>query len=111
MLHLLDSSSAMLAKAPKSRAADNGAALVQELAAGLDAADEPGKLPEIISRYTAWQQEFFDQLMQSSRQEMKPPEPGPSPDAGLRQLQDEVTQLKQYLINEIRLFRQELGKR
>jgi hypothetical protein len=104
LLHLLDSSSAMLAKAPDSKTADSGAALVQELAVGLDAAEEPGKLPEIISRYTAWQQDFFNQLMTDGSR------PVSSPDAGLRQLQDEVTQLKQDLISEIRLLRQELGK-
>ena len=104
LLHLLDSSSAMLAKAPGGRAADSGAALVQELAAGLDASDEPGKLPEIISRYTAWQQDFFDQLVTDG------PRPASSPDPGLQQLQGEVAQLKQELISEIRLLRQELGK-
>ena len=80
----------------------DGCAVVQELASSLALNEEPAALAATVSRYTAWQRQFFEQLLKEKN----------SPDtAGIvaAESQEEgVVQLQQLLHNEFRQLRQEL---
>ncbi|WP_417910437.1 hypothetical protein [Candidatus Electronema sp. PJ] len=102
MLNLLDTSAAMLAKAPPGAAGN--AAIVQELAAGLDKAEEPRVLADMISRYTSWQQDFFTQIISSGQQG----EDNGSEERVPLSIQKGFSQLKQELMEEFRQLRKEL---
>jgi pilus assembly protein FimV len=104
ILNLLDSSASLLAKTPHSGAVSG--AIVQELAAGMDKAEDPLALAGMISRYTAWQQEFFTQISHSGQQA----EQGWTEAAGLQTVQEEFSQLRKEMQDEFRLLRQELAE-
>ncbi|WP_417911911.1 hypothetical protein [Candidatus Electronema sp. TJ] len=100
VLDLLESSTSMLAKAPLQM--KDGCAVVQELASSLALNEEPAALAATVSRYTAWQRQFFEQLLKEKN----------SPDtAGIVEAESQeegVVQLQQLLHNEFRQLRQEL---
>ncbi|WP_417914092.1 hypothetical protein [Candidatus Electronema sp. JM] len=96
VLDLLDTSSALLAKAPQTAAS---AAIVQELAAGLNKAEEPSALAELISQYTSWQKNFFSQILHGGQHEE---------DADGHVPPQTLAQLRQEMREEFRQLRQEM---
>ncbi|MGX9726420.1 MAG: hypothetical protein ACTFAK_03570 [Candidatus Electronema sp. VV] len=103
VLNLLDSSAALLAQAPEGAAAGGGA-VMQELAAALDRAEEPEVLADAVSRYTAWQQDFFAALLRSRPQL---PQEAAAED-GLGLVREEFSRLKQELLTEFSQLRKEM---
>jgi hypothetical protein len=101
VLDMLESSAAMLAKAPQQRG--DFSAIVRKLASGLAKADEPAALAATVSCYTAWQRQFFDQLLNGKNAPAARQEEENQPEfiAKIRQeLHDEFRQLRQELLEE-----------
>jgi hypothetical protein len=89
----------MLAKAPQ-HSGEDARMIVQELASGLATADEPAALAATVSRYTAWQRQFFDQLIKEKT--------SPVERKGAESQPESIAQLRQELYAEFRQLRQEL---
>jgi pilus assembly protein FimV len=107
VLNLIDSSVIMLAKAPHGTVVSS--AIVKELVAALNKAETPAMLANMISRYTAWQRDFFEQILLSKEQQKValPKESSPE-DAGLRLVQEKFSQLKLEMMEEFNRLRQEM---
>lgn len=103
VLNLLDSSASLIARAP----AADGSAIVGELAAGLEKAEDLAVLAEMISRYTAWQEDFFAKIM-ASRETSMPEEVIETEKTGLHQLQEGVSSLRETVMAEFSQLRKEL---
>ncbi|CAK8715712.1 MAG: hypothetical protein CDV28_11422 [Candidatus Electronema aureum] len=107
VLNLIDSSVVMLAKTPQGTVVSS--AIVKELAAALNKAETPAVLADMISRYTAWQRDFFEQILLSKEQQKValPKESSPE-DVGLRLIQEKFSQLKLEMMEEFDRLRQEI---
>ncbi|MCW5205497.1 hypothetical protein VU08_00990 [Desulfobulbus sp. F5] len=107
VLNLIDSSVVMLAKAPHGTVVSS--AIVKELVAALNKAETPVVLANMISRYTAWQRDFFEQIILSKEQQKValPKESSPE-DVGLRLVQEKFSQLKLEMMEEFNRLRQEM---
>ncbi len=77
---------------------------MQELASALERADEPETLAEAVSRYTAWQQDFFAGLLRCRPQI---PE-ATAQDDSLGLVREEFSQLKQEMLTEFSQLRKEM---
>ncbi len=86
-------------------AADTGS-IVQELAAGLEDADNPSALIDMVCRYTEWQKEFFDRIVNTA-QKAAPPV---AQEEVIDQVQSGFSELRGTLMNEFDAIRKELKK-
>ncbi len=77
---------------------------MQELASALERAEEPETLAEAVSRYTAWQQDFFAGLLHRHPQMTEEA----AQDDSLGLVRKEFSQLKQELLTEFSQLRKEM---
>ncbi|MCI5147005.1 MAG: hypothetical protein D3923_16155, partial [Candidatus Electrothrix sp. AR3] len=106
ILNLLNSSIRFLTKAPGNIVLSN--TITQELAAGLERAEEPGGLIEVIEIYTAWQQDCFEKICSGSEKNTAQYEESSSQ---VFHLQEEVSSLKETMKKEFSMLRKELHDR
>ena len=111
LLTLIDSAANLLSKKPE--AAAGSSAIVQELVAGFEDSENPATLVEAVSRYTSWQQDFFDTII-SSQESTGPATSFPAADVTgedvILQLQADFSQLRDTLMKEFDSLKKELKK-
>ena len=109
LLTLIDSAVALLGK--QHEAAASSSAIVQELVAGLEDAENPNTLIEAVSRYTSWQQDLFDKSI-SSQELTDTVRPTPSTEIAdndvMLLVESGFSQLRSTLMNEFESIRKEL---
>ena len=109
LLTLIDSAVALLSKNPEAAAENN--TIVQELIAGLEDAENPATLTDMVRRYTTWQQSFFETIISSQKLTTTT-----TPSPAVKKIDDEITlqvqtgfsQLRETMMKEFDDIRKEL---
>ena len=98
VVQLLDSSANLLAKAPEHAASNQ--AIIRDLAAGFE---QEAALVDLIAQYTAWQQNFFAEII---NKQQAPSAPKNTPE--IQEVHEEFSRLRNFLMEEFQQLKKEL---